>query len=71
VSLQATHLLRDMADSQEIEEGEYHSVEGCQHQRGRPFADLTLIFAQGDIPAPVEPIFDVPMPLYPFQEASC
>jgi hypothetical protein len=29
-----------------------------------------MIFTQGDIPPPVEPIFDTPMSLHQFQKSS-
>jgi hypothetical protein len=66
LGIQAAHLLGDIAHAQKIEDGQHHTVENRQDERSRPFADLAMIFAQGHISPPVQPVFYGPMPANDF-----
>jgi hypothetical protein len=58
MSVKETHLPGNIGHPQEIEQSQQKTVEHSQHPGRIALSHLTMIFAQGDIPSPMQAIFN-------------
>jgi hypothetical protein len=70
LGIEASHVLLGVGNVAKIEESEHKRIQHCKSMRSYPFANLTSILTESDIPTVMQAVFSGPVVAVQFEQAE-